>query len=154
MTPLAMTLSTANPTSGRMSGGLPLTLAGTALGSGLDITHVELCGEIVTSFTGQTGSSVWFPAPSHGSAGACSVTVSSTSFGTVTTASLYSYNSCTLSCAVSRTEYTPGGGFEGNMNLTCLLESGIGSDVTWGQYRCWAASLRPADPTLVGTRLR
>ena len=86
-----------SPASGSWTGGYPVTISGTNLGNGVDITNVTLCGVTAAIQPGQSATQlvVLAGAATVGQSG--DVVVQSTSFGTTTKSNAFTYIAPTLS---------------------------------------------------------
>eukprot|EP00698_Gefionella_okellyi_P005120 TRINITY_DN146_c0_g2_i1.p1 TRINITY_DN146_c0_g2~~TRINITY_DN146_c0_g2_i1.p1 ORF type:complete len:3536 (-),score=1053.92 TRINITY_DN146_c0_g2_i1:83-9331(-) len=95
-------ISTVSPVSGPLAGGNLVTITGTGIGSGNDITTV-LLDDVVAQIqpTGQTNSQVVVLAGASPVAGIGNVTVVSTSIGTSSRSGLYTYNNLPQITSVS-----------------------------------------------------
>jgi alpha-tubulin suppressor-like RCC1 family protein len=78
------------PSSGICTGGYPVTITGTNLGSGLDITNVTLCGVSAASITSQSSTQVVVVA-GVGTGGLGDVRVFSTSYGQTVKSNAFTY---------------------------------------------------------------
>lgn len=87
-------ITAVTPATGPVAGTNTLTISGSNLGSGSDITAV-LLGNTAATVSAQTVSDVTVVAPA-GTAGPVSVTVRSASRGTATLQNAYTYNARTL----------------------------------------------------------
>ena len=79
-----------SPSSGPTLGGTTVTITGTNLCNGSDITNVTLCGVAVTSIDSQSSTQIVVTAAS-GTAGTGDVVVYSTSYGTITKTNAFTY---------------------------------------------------------------
>ena len=80
------------PAFGPMSGSNVVTIAGSGLGDGTDVTGVTLCGVPVLTILSQSPTQVVVRAGATGVAGLGNVVVASTSRGTVTASNAYAYS--------------------------------------------------------------
>ena len=85
-----------NPPQGLRSGGYQVTIVGTNLGNGSDITNVTLCGVSATNIASQSATQVVVWAGSRGSGATGDVVVYSTSYGATTKANGFSYTGETM----------------------------------------------------------
>ncbi len=79
-----------SPESGSWTGGYPVVITGTNLGSGADITNVTICG-VSATISSQTVSCVWLTAVGTQTPGLGDVVVHSTSYGTTTKSNAFTY---------------------------------------------------------------
>ena len=92
-----------NPTSGSYAGGFPVTITGTNLGNGADITYVTLCGVRVSAIVAQSCTQVVVTAGSAFNTGVGDVCVYSESFGMTVKSNIFTYNGAPTNLS------TPGG---------------------------------------------
>eukprot|EP00698_Gefionella_okellyi_P010879 TRINITY_DN2854_c3_g2_i1.p1 TRINITY_DN2854_c3_g2~~TRINITY_DN2854_c3_g2_i1.p1 ORF type:complete len:3278 (-),score=789.36 TRINITY_DN2854_c3_g2_i1:1185-11018(-) len=85
-----ISMSSPEPDIGSIYGGTLVTVSGTNLGNGSDVTAVSLCGELVQRLVSQSRSEVAIVTPSVGSS--CVIEVSSVSFGTTVSANPFRYD--------------------------------------------------------------
>eukprot|EP00698_Gefionella_okellyi_P010305 TRINITY_DN2665_c0_g3_i2.p1 TRINITY_DN2665_c0_g3~~TRINITY_DN2665_c0_g3_i2.p1 ORF type:complete len:3735 (+),score=895.51 TRINITY_DN2665_c0_g3_i2:675-11207(+) len=117
------------PNLGPAAGGFTVTLRATAsqIGSGSDITSVTLCGTAVTSLGAQTTSSITVVAAAR-TAITGAVVLSSTSFGTVSMSSAFTYTAVgTITGATPNSGPIAGGS---TVTITASTPIGSGSDIT------------------------
>jgi hypothetical protein len=79
------------PASGAFAGGYTVTIIGSNLGNGSDITNVTICGVKATVLPGQSATQVVVTAGVSGSAGLGDVRVFSTSFGETVKSTAFTY---------------------------------------------------------------
>ncbi|NCD34153.1 MAG: choice-of-anchor D domain-containing protein, partial [Spartobacteria bacterium] len=91
-----VSLSAADPASGSYTGEYPVTISGSNLGNGDDITSVTLCG-FTANIESQTATRVWVTAGVATGTVTGDIVVQSTSFGTTTKANAFSYLAPALS---------------------------------------------------------
>eukprot|EP00698_Gefionella_okellyi_P015557 TRINITY_DN4392_c0_g3_i2.p1 TRINITY_DN4392_c0_g3~~TRINITY_DN4392_c0_g3_i2.p1 ORF type:complete len:4249 (-),score=1037.24 TRINITY_DN4392_c0_g3_i2:134-12388(-) len=133
---VAGAISTALPLSIPLLGGVTVTVTGTNLGNGGDITSVSLNGVPVTSIGLQSSTSVTVVA-AGGSAGTGAIVLASTSFGTSTSGSIFTY------VAGSVTSVIPtNGALAGGTRVTLIGSNlGSGSDIASVLFGGLSASL-------------
>jgi N-acetylneuraminic acid mutarotase len=78
------------PSNGSCSGNYPVTIAGTNLGNGADITNVTLCG-VPATISSQTAERVWIRAGSTAAAASGDVRVYSVSYGETVKSNAFTY---------------------------------------------------------------
>jgi len=81
-----------NPTSGSYVGGFPVTITGTNMGNGSDITNVTLCGVRGWAIVAQSGTQVVVTAGGAFNVGVGDVCVYSESFGMTVKSNIFTYN--------------------------------------------------------------
>ena len=121
-------ISEVSPASGPYYGGNSITIKGTDLGNGTDITNVTIGTVSVTSFTSQYATQVVFNAAAGaGQSGALKVTVYSETFGATVASNAYTYNPTPVITEIYPTNAPISGGSKITIRGTNL---GSGSDVT------------------------
>eukprot|EP00698_Gefionella_okellyi_P001450 TRINITY_DN11405_c0_g1_i11.p1 TRINITY_DN11405_c0_g1~~TRINITY_DN11405_c0_g1_i11.p1 ORF type:complete len:2212 (+),score=424.46 TRINITY_DN11405_c0_g1_i11:34-6669(+) len=113
------------PVSGPLAGGTIVTITANALGSNYDITSVTLAGTPAT-ILGQTARSVTVRSGSFISAMSGNVVVQSTSNGTTTSPTLWTYNPLPLATQV----VPPSCAIQGGSVITIIGSVGTGTDIT------------------------
>jgi len=96
------------PSNGRYAGGFAVTILGTNLGNGSDITNVTLCGVSVSNIVTQSSTQVVVLAGT-GAPGAGGVSVYSTSYGPTTKTNVFTYNPTILATAGIHGSVVPNG---------------------------------------------
>eukprot|EP00698_Gefionella_okellyi_P016163 TRINITY_DN4607_c0_g2_i2.p1 TRINITY_DN4607_c0_g2~~TRINITY_DN4607_c0_g2_i2.p1 ORF type:complete len:1933 (-),score=471.29 TRINITY_DN4607_c0_g2_i2:6-5228(-) len=114
------------PSGGPQSGGQTVTVVGSFIGNGADITSVSICS-VSASIQAQTASTVTVTTGSSGSFGICSVSVSSTNMGTNSLLNSYTYNAPGVITTVSPSSGPQGGGMIVTISGSSL---GNGTDIT------------------------
>eukprot|EP00698_Gefionella_okellyi_P010896 TRINITY_DN2859_c0_g1_i1.p1 TRINITY_DN2859_c0_g1~~TRINITY_DN2859_c0_g1_i1.p1 ORF type:complete len:2291 (+),score=488.31 TRINITY_DN2859_c0_g1_i1:743-6874(+) len=131
------TISAATPSSARQSGGVTVTITGTLLGDGSDITAVSLGGVSVSSISAQTTSSVTVVC-GVGSSASSGVLVVSSSRGNVTTGGVFSYYPLGVVTSVAP---TAGKHQNAVVTITASNSLGSGTDITTVTFFGVAASI-------------
>lgn len=124
--PPAGSISSVSPNTATTAGGIAVTIAGTNLGSGSDITAV-LFGTTAATITSQTATQVVVTVPAAAAAGAVTVTVRSSSSGDATLANGFTYTAV----RGIRSLQPPSGPLTGGNTITILgTDLGSGNDIS------------------------
>lgn len=118
-------ITSVTPRTGPFTGGNQVTIAGTTLGNGNDITSVQLAG-VTAAIVSQTANAVVVTAARAQQSGAGSVTVTSTSYGVSSLSDAYTYNSVPTIASVQPASGPAAGG----NSVTIFGQLGEGTDIT------------------------